>query len=156
MAYTVHQLRNEKQTAIFGRRIALDRRDFIVGPAGLRSAIEDISSTVPTTASISAQITRVRTSGSSQGPTQHNLPVPVIGMRKVIILTSTSTGSQQFLSTPNGAAIFNATAGTTVGVINFVGPGGFIAIRAVSASEWAIEGIGGSTAAGQPLFTTST
>lgn len=158
MAYTINQLKAEKQTAIFGRRIALDRRDYIVGPAGLRLPVEDISSTVPTTVSNSA-ITRIKTSGSSQGPTQHNLPAPVIGNRKVILLTSTSTGSQQFLSTPNGASIFATSLGTTVGVVNFVGPGGGIVLRGISASEWAIESIQQitSTALAQSItFTTST
>lgn len=152
MAYTVNQLRNEKQTSVFGRRIGLDRQDFLVGPSGLRLAVEDISSTVPTTAGI-ANITRVKTSGSSQGPTQHFLPSPakLIGMRKVIAMTSTSTGSQQFLSTANGASIFPATLGTTVGVVNFIGPAGTIVLRAISASEWAVEHMTGAF-----TFSTST
>lgn len=145
MAYTMAQIRSTRNTSVHGRRLALDRRDFLVGPSGLRLPVEDISTTVPTTVGFST-ITRIKTSGSSQGPTQHNLPSPadVIGMRKVIVMTSTSTGSQQFLSTPNGASIFAATLGTTVGVVNFIGPGGAVTLRAVSASEWAIEAFAGA------------
>lgn len=154
MSYTMAQIRSARQTSIHGRRLGIDRRDFLVGPAGFRLPIEDINSTVPTTVGYST-VTRIRTSGSSQGPTQHNLPSPsdVIGMRKTILMTSTSTGSQQFLSTPNGASIFAATLGTTVGVINFIGPGGSINLRAVSASEWAVESI---AAPAQLTFSTST
>lgn len=138
MSYSVSQIRNERTTPIWGRRLALDRRDFILGPAGIRLAVEDLG-TIGTTVSYNG-ITRVRTSGSSQGPTQHNLPVPAIGQRKTVVLTSTSTGSAQFLSTPNGAAIISSL-GSTTNAINLVGPGGGFTLLAVSASEWAIESV---------------
>lgn len=155
MAYTVHQLRAERKTSIYGRRLGLDRRDFLVGPLGLRFAIEDIQSTVPTTLALGG-LTRILTSGSSQGPTQHILPAPIPGVEKIVMLHSTSTGSQQLLSTPNGASIFLATAGTTVGVVNLVGPGGGITLVGISTAIWGIRGVSGSTAGGAPTFSTST
>lgn len=157
MAYTTQQLGAERQTSIHGRRLGLDRLDFLVGPKGVREPIEDLTTVATTLAH--GGMSRISGVLSSQGPVQHNLPVPRIGTRKVIVLDSTSTGSYQFLSTPNGAAIFASSLGTTVGVINFIGPGGRIVLRAVSTSVWSVESEGPyiSTAFGKNLtYTTST
>lgn len=155
MAFSINTIRNTILDSIKGRKIGLDPAGYLVGQLETKAAVEDIQSTTPTTL-LAYGLTRILTSGSSQGPTQHFLPVPVTGVEKTIAMVSTSTGSQQFLSTANGASIIMATAGTTVGVINFVGPGGFIRLFAASTTQWIVTAIGGSTAAGQPLFTTST
>ncbi len=155
MALSNATIRQQLLTTIFGGRLGMTPAEFIGGPKDIQKAVQDIQSTVPTTANAHGYV-RVLTSGSSQGPVQHNLPVPVPGVPITIMLNSTSTGSQQFLSTPNGAAIFLATAGTTVGVVNMVGPGGSVTLVGVSSSAWAVQSVGGSTAAGAPTFTTST
>lgn len=157
MAYTTEQLGRERMTSIHGRRLGLDRRDFLVGHRGERVPVEDLTTVATTLAH--GGISRISGLGSSQGPVQHNLPIPVIGTRKVIIMDCTSTGSQQFLSTPNGAAIFISSLGTTGGVINFIGPGGRIVLRAVSTAAWSVESEGPyiSTALGKAItYTTST
>lgn len=155
MALTLEALRSNIQDSIKGRKLGLNSAGYLQGPLALRSAIEDISSTTPTT-TLAYGVTRILTSGSSQGPTQHFLPAPVPGVEKIIVLNSTSTGSQQFLSTANGASIFSATDGATKGVINFVGPGGGIRLLGVTTAIWAVIGSWGSTAASQPTYTTST
>lgn len=142
-------------TSIFGRRMGLDKDGYLVGPLALRVAVEDIQSTSPTTV-LAYGITRVLTSGSSQGPTQHFLPAPIPGVEKVIVLNSTSTGSQQFLSTANGAAIYSASDGSTKSLVNFVGPGGSITLIGVTTAAWAVKSYAGSTAGGYPTYTTST
>lgn len=160
MAFTATQMINSGGvTSVFGRRLKLDRLNFLIGGPGYREPIEDLT-TVATTLAHGA-ISRISGLLSSQGPVQHNLPNPAlaIGQRKVIIMDCTSTGSQQFLSTPNGAAIFASSLGTTVGVINFIGPGGRIVLRAVSSAAWSVESEGPyiSTAFGKNLtYTTST
>lgn len=158
MALTINTIRQQLLTTIFGGRLGLDQRDYIGGVNAVRRPIEDITTTSPTTAAAHG-ITRISGLGSSQGPVQHNLPVPVPGVEKTLILDCTSTGSQQFLSTPNGASIVASSLGTTVGVINFVGPGGRITLIGVSTAQWSVmgEGLYASTAlAKQISFTTST
>jgi hypothetical protein len=123
MAQSLETLRSNNVTSIRGRRLGLQQDDTIAGPKDLKLAIEDITSTVPTTA-LAYGVTRILTSGSSQGPVQHNLPVPIPGVRKLFIMQTTSTGSHQFLSTPNGASILSASDGTTKSLLNFTGPGG--------------------------------
>lgn len=157
MAYNINQLMNEKQTSIHGRRLALDRRNFLLS-FGMRVPIEDFNTTLPSTASLYG-VTRMSGLTSTQGPVQHNLPAPVPGMRKTLILDCTSTASIQFLSTPNGAAIIISSLGTTGGVVNFVGPAGRITLLGISSTIWSVESEGGysSTAFGKPVtFTTST
>src|SRR5690242_17261190 len=123
MAQSLETIRSSLLTSIFGRRLGLTSDEYVGGTKELKLAIEDISTTVPTTL-LAYGITRILTSGSSQGPTQHFLPAPVPGVEKTIIMVTTSTGSQQFLSTANGASIITATGGSTIGVLNFIGPGG--------------------------------
>lgn len=155
MAQSIETIRSALLTTIFGRRMGLDAAGYLGGVLSVKEAVEDIQTTVPTTL-LAYGISRVLTSGSSQGPTQHNLPAPVPGVTKRILLNSTSTGSQQFLSTPNGGSIFLATAGTTAGVVNLVGPGGGVTLVGLSTSVWGVMAVSGSTAGGAPTFSTST
>jgi hypothetical protein len=74
----------------------LQQDDTIAGPKDLKLAIEDITSTVPTTA-LAYGVTRIKTSGSTQGPVQHNLPVPIPGVRKYFI---DADDIDRFLSVP--------------------------------------------------------
>lgn len=157
MAYTIIDLMKEKQTAIHGRRLALDRRDFML-TKGMRLPIEDFNTTVPSTASLFG-LTRMSGLTSTQGPVQHNLPAPVPGMRKTLILDCTSTASIQFLSTPNGAAVIISSLGTTGGVINFIGPAGRITLLGITSTIWSVESEGPftSTALAKAVtFSTST
>lgn len=155
MAYTTAQLAAERQTSIHGRRLALDRLDYIVGPRGLREPVTDLT-TVGTTLN-NGGIYRI--TATSTGPVTHNMPVPRIGARLMIFNQSTSTASHQFLSTPNGGAFIISSLGTTGNVLNNVGPAGTISLRAVSTVNWVVESIGPltSTALASPwTWTTST
>lgn len=156
MAFTTEQLKRAIKTSLYGRRIGLDANDYIVGPPDIRNQIEDISSTVATTISAFG-LTEILTSGSSQGPVQHNLPAPIPGVQKIIGLNTTSTASFQFLSTPNGASILTASDGTTSGVVNLKGPGGVVTLEGISTSKWMTVGVSWGTTTNQLVsFTTST
>ena len=87
MAQSLETLRSNNVTPIYGRRLGLQQDETLAGPKELKLAIEDITTTVPTTA-LAYGMTRVQTSGSSQGPTQHFLPAPIPGVRKIIAFTS--------------------------------------------------------------------
>lgn len=152
MALSLESLRSLGLTNLFGRRLSLDSNDYLVGPRDLRRQIEDISSTVATTLAAFG-ITRILTSGSSQGPTQHTLPTPIPGVTKHIVMNTTSTGSVQFLSTANGASILAASDGTTKSLVNLLGQGGSVTLQALSSAIWAVVGY---TSTGSVTYTTST
>lgn len=139
MAQSLETLRSNNITTLFGRRLGLQFDETLAGAKEMKLAIEDIQTTVATTA-LAYGITRVLTSGSSQGPTQHNLPAPIPGVRKYILMDSTSTGSQQFLSTPNGASILCASDGTTKSLLNFLGQGGAVSLVGLTTAKWAVLG----------------
>lgn len=149
MALLNEQLRNLLMTSIFGRRLGLDSNDYVVGPRDIRNQVEDLT-TVPTTVAAFG-VSRVVNTGSSQGPVQHFLPAPVVGIQKILLLTSTSTGSNQFLSTANGASILAASDGTTKGVVNLIGQGGSVTLEGVTSAIWAVVGTSGGVS-----YTTST
>lgn len=160
---TLEQIRNSNLTSLYGRRLGVTQKsgantqldEYIGGPKDLVRRVQSITTTVPTTVNADGMVA-ISGLGSSQGPVQHNLPIPVPGVELQISLACTSTGSMQFLSTPNGASIVADTAGTTVGVVNLVGPGGGIVLFAASTTVWLVTGRSGSTAGGIPLYSTST
>lgn len=150
MALLNETLRSLILTSIFGRRLGLDSNDYLVGPKDMRNQVEDITSTVPT--SVAAWgLTRILTSGSSQGPVQHTLPAPIPGLQKILVLNTTSTGSYQFLSTAAGASILAASDGTTKALVNLIGQGGAVTLEALTTAIWAVVG-----SAGGVSYTTST
>jgi hypothetical protein len=156
MAQSLETLRSSKIKSIYGRELGIDKDGYLVGAPGLKQVIEDVTTASTATQLRSDGVAQVLTSGSSQGPVQIQLGAPQPGVRKTIISRTTSTGSHQFLSTPAGAAIYSATAGTTVGVVNLVGPGGSVTLIGITTAIWGVESMAGSTAASQPTFSTST
>jgi hypothetical protein len=154
MAFSLDNLRDKAFTTIFGRRLALDSNDFLVGPKGDRMAIEDLT-TVETTV-MNYGVSRVITSGSTQGPTQHALPAPVVGALKYLMLASTSTGSAQFTSTNNGASIMTASDGTTANCVNLRHPGASVTLFGLTTAIWKVLSVTGSTTLTAVSFTTST
>jgi hypothetical protein len=152
---TNENIRAKLITTIFGRRLGLTSDGYLGGPKDIQKRVQDVQTTVGTTVGPDG-VVRVLTSGSSQ-LAQHELAAPVPGVELVILLNSTSTGSQQFLSTPAGASIFNATAGTTANAVNLVGPGGSVTLIGLTTAVWGVKALAGSTASGgTPTFTTST
>ena len=158
MAQSLETLRGNNVTPLYGRRVGLQTDETLAGPKEMKLAIEDFLTSVATTA-LPYGLTRVQTSGSSQGPVQHNLPAPIPGVRKYIVMHTTSTGSIQFLSTPNGAAILSASDGTTKSVLNFIGPGGSVQLLGVTTALWTVVGgmnVGSTNVTAQVNYTTST
>lgn len=142
--------RERIRTSIHGARLALDDDNMLVGPASLKRRVASVNTTVPTSL-FPHGVTRFGVTGSSQGPTQHTLAAPIAGVEATFFLASTSTGSVQILTTAAGASIIAATLGTTVGVLNLIGPGGSISLIGVSTSQWAVR-----DSVGSYTFTTST
>ena len=158
MAQSLETLRSNNLTSLWGRRLGIQLDETIAGAKEMKLAVEDIQTTVATTA-LAYGVTRVLTSGSSQGPVQHLLPAPIPGVRKYICMHTTSTGSQQFLSTANGASILSASDGTTKSLLNFRGPGGSVQLMGLTTAVWGVVGgmnVGDTNVVANVTYTTST
>lgn len=149
MAILREALRSLGLTTIFGRRLALDNNDYLVGPSDIRRQVEDLTTVATTVAAFG--LSRVTATGSSQGPVQYTLPVPVPGVQKKLSISTTSTASYQFLSTAAGASILAASDGTTKSVVNLIGQGGAITLEALSTTIWQV-----TSSVGGVSYTTST
>lgn len=150
--------RSRIRTSIFGPRLGLDDDGVMVGPLALKKEVRSLT-TVPTTKVAPHGIARITATGSTQGPVQHFLDAPLVGVELQLELTSTSTGSHQFLSTAAGAAFLISSLGTTGGVLNFIGPGGSITLVGLSTALWGVRAREDltSTALGRAItWTTST
>jgi len=151
--------RARMRTSIYGARLGLDDDGMLIGPPALKRDVRTISSTIPNTNVYPHGFTRITVTGSSQGPTQHNLAAPIPGVEVTLMLNTTSTGSQQFGSTAAGAAIMTASAGTTAGWVNMLGPGGSITLVGLTTALWGVREMydQSSTAGVRNIsFTTST
>lgn len=158
MAQSLETLRSRTVTSIHGRRLALDSGGYVVGPPDIKGVVEDLTTSTGTDV-LAYGIGRVTATGSSQGPVQYNLAAPVPGVSKRLCMNTTSTGSYQFLSTPNGASIMCGSDGTTKSLVNLVGPGGAVTLWGVTTAIWQVMGEGGynTTALGKNVtYTTST
>jgi hypothetical protein len=151
MALSLEQLRNQGLTNIRGRRLGIDHKEFLVGPKALRQAIEDITTTAATSA-INYGVTRVLTSGSSQNG-QYTLQSPTVGVRKTLVLNSSSTGTQQFTLT--SAVCWTSSGSSAAAVISLRGNGAVVELVGVTTGIWAMTNYP-STAQALVLFSTST
>lgn len=156
MAQSLETLRSKVQTSIHGRRLGIDNAGYIVGAPAFKGVVEDLTTSTGTDV-LAYGTARVTATGSSQGPVQYNLAAPVPGVRKVLCMNTTSTGSYQFLSTPNGASILAGSDGTTKSLVNLLGQGGAVILEALTTAIWAVVGINnGSSATLTVGYTTST
>ena len=138
MAYSLNTLRSQRITSVHGRRLGMDSGGYLVGPPGVRTAIEDQQSTAGTSMPPYG-VTRILTTGSSQCGI-YTLEAPVIGVTKRIVLMSSSTGCQ--LVKASGSALFYGASVSTIGstVINFLGRGAQVTLHAVSSIAWQMFG----------------
>jgi hypothetical protein len=143
MAQSLDTLRNSRVLSIHGRRLGIDKDEFLVGPKPLKELVEDLTTASTGTTVANHGVARVLTSGSTQGPVQYVLEAPAPGVRKTLLLGSSSTGSHQFLSTPNGASIRNSSAGTTSSLVNLLSPGAAVVLIGVTTAQWQVESEGG-------------
>lgn len=140
MTTPVPLYRSRMLTSIHGHRLGLDIDQAIVGPIGVKREVRTISSTVPNTSVSAHGVVVVSGLTSTQGPTQHTLDAPMPGIELTLELACTSTASVQFGSTANGASIRSATAGTTFGQINLIGPGGAVTLVGLTTAAWGFKG----------------
>ena len=158
MAYSLRQLRDDATfTSIHGRRLGLDSDGNLVGLTDIRTAVENIQTT-ETSSLAPYGLTLLLTTGSSQNGSV-TLQAPRPGNEKRIFLQSTTTGCQ-FVKA-SGSALFYGASVSTVGstVLNFLGAGANVILRAASSIAWVLMGIQSSLVSSDSSkisFTTST
>ena len=168
MALTLETIRRTVLTSLFGRRLGLDKDEFLVGHKDQRSVIQDLTSATTATAVLNYGISRVMTSGSTS-LSQFILDPPAVGVSKWLILGGTagssSTGNQQFFlsgvsgSTAVGSLVFSASQGTSSPWINLRGPSAYVKLKGVSTAQWMVVSQSGfsTTASDNTVsFTTTT
>lgn len=139
MAQSLQTLRNSIVTSVHGRALGLDKDGYLVGPTALKDVVEDLTTATTGTTLLPYGIARQTATGSSQGPTQHALPLPTPGAWKVLTVMSTSTGSHQFLSSGSGAEIFWSTLGSSGGTcVNITGGGGAAILVGLTTAKWSV------------------
>ena len=151
MALSLTGLRNLIAYSIAGTRLGVDANDYLVGFTSIRTAVEDITTTAATSA-LPYGLTRVLTSGSSQNG-QYTLQSPVVGVRKTLVLNSSSTGTQQFTLT--SAICWTSSGSSAAAVISLRGNGAVVELVGVTTGIWAMVNQP-STAQALVLFSTST
>jgi hypothetical protein len=151
MANLLETIRNAALTSIYGRRLGITPADNIAGFKAVQTAVQDLTTAATTVNGYGTS--RVIATGSSQGPVQYTLPAPIPGTDTVLCLNTTSTGSYQFLSTANGASILAASDGTTKSLVNLIGQGGAVTLRAMTTAIWQVIA---SVSTGGVTYTTST
>lgn len=143
------------RTSIKGRRFGLWRSaaqyEALAGPVGLLKPIEDISTTVATSATPYG-VTNVICSGSTQGSV-NTLQAPIPGLKKTLVLASSSTGNHMFRFTD--ATLITASGATGSTVVNLKGMGAAIEMFALSTSQW-IQTNYSSSLGALVLFSTTT
>jgi hypothetical protein len=156
MAFGLETIRNLGLTNLFGRRLSIDKNEYLIGGRGNRVTVEDLTTVATTVSPFGMSV--VMATGSTQGPVQYTLPSPAdhIGAFKHLSIGTSSTASFQFLSTANGASIRSASDGTTSGVVNLRHPGATVTLFALTSAVWQAVSVTGSTTLTGVSFTTST
>ena len=127
-------------TSVWGGRLGLDEDNILVGPPDIKKEVRTISTTVPTTIAAHGMV-RIMTTGSTQGPTQHELDAPIPGVDLTLMLNTTSTGSCQFGTTVAGASVFISSLGSTGEWINLLGPGGSVTLTGITTAIWGVKSV---------------
>lgn len=157
MAQSLETLRNSIITSMRGRRVGIDRNDFLIHK-GHKKAITDIDTGDTGTDVKNYGIVQTLCTGSSQ-TAQWSMEAPEPGVEVTLINGTSSTGTMQFLTTPNGADILISSVGTTVGVVSLLQGGAAVTLVGLTTARWGVKSIGGLRTTGTVDavdFTTST
>lgn len=140
MALTQEQLRDlALHKSIYGRRLGLDKDDFLVGPKGIRVPVTNATSDTTGTALLNHGFHTVVTT-TDDGWT---LASPVPGAQVKIVTGSSSTGLHAIVPTNATIISSNGSAGSS---ITMAGPGAYISLLGNTTAQWIVTGIRDTTA----------
>lgn len=145
-------LRRDYVKSIYGSRLGLDRDDFLVGPVGLRSPIDNLTSgesTVPSTGVLTLKpygislIGTTASSGTSVASTaSQQLPAPSPGARKSLINVTTG---QVVISSVTGGSNFFSSQSSTMTFITLTGKGANAELIGLTTDLWGCLGLLGTS-----------
>lgn len=148
-------LQNSILTSIYGRRLGLNKNEFVVGPKDIALATQDIG-TGTTVSSTGTEIlnygitslsvaTAAATTGSSYGTAEvagtFALAAPEPGVQKTIYTASSHSTMLISVQFSTGVTALNTSAGSTFGGLSFNAPGQWVKLIGVSTSKWLMAGI---------------
>lgn len=136
---TLEELRNEKMISVHGRKLALDKSGFIVGPTGRRQAITSATSATTGTNLPNYGLCSVVTTTNDTWV----LTDPVEGCVVNIKTGSTSTGVHTI--TCDNATVLSSVSSTGPGV-TLTGGGAGIELVGLTTALWAVQSRIGTTA----------
>lgn len=143
MAVTLRQLGEGVLTSIYGRRLGLDDKAQLTGVSGYREASEDVSTTSGSSLSpFGASVLAPVLAGSS-GVVPYTLQAMAVGTKKVLALTSTTTGGVTVtVASGHYVTSTGASSGTTVSLFARTA----MTLMQVSTTQIVVLGTLGSTA----------
>lgn len=146
----------DMQKSIYGRRLGISHKDYLVGPKGYAEPFETLSAASTMESFGTTVLTGSTGTYTIQAPERLGQQKEIINASSIstaamAIIRSTAAGACSFLS-PSSA--YGSTAGGDSGDVkrmNLISVGSIVTLRAISASQWAI--VSKPTTA---LFTVST
>lgn len=137
-------LRSQLVTQIYGRRLALDVGDFLVGPKAVREQVEGFTSGTTLmstgTAALSAYGISMVGSTLTSASTSLTLNAPVPGTKKVLFNPTTG----QAVVTTTGAGAFICSTGSitsTFGTMTFPAKGASIELLGITTALWGVNAV---------------
>lgn len=141
---TLEGLRSQLITSVFGRRLALDSGDYLVGPRAFREQVEGFGggTTVMSTgtAALSAYGLSMVGSSLTSASTSLTLAAPVPGTKKILFNPTTGVA----VITTTGAGAFICSSGSitsTYGTLTFAGKGANIELFGLTTALWGVSGV---------------
>lgn len=140
---SLNGLRSQLLTQIYGRRLALDPNDYLVGPKAVREQVSGVAAAGSTIVSTSVAsnidafgITLVGATAAS-ATTAYTLAAPVPGVKKGLF--NPTTGQAVILTTGAGAFICStASITSTQGTITLVGKGAYVELWGLTTNLWGL------------------
>lgn len=156
MTQLLETLRNNAITSLYGRRVGLDKDQFLVGHKDSKLANQTLTSGTTATAVTNYGITGFTvTSGSastasSVGTTEVGLSwamdAPAEGVSKLLYLYGTTASTAGVVvEFGSGVTAFDSSLGSTFTGIRMDGIGAWCRLRGLSATKWLMEGKSTST-----------
>ena len=139
MAITLDTLRAERVTSIHGRRLGLDKDEFLVGPKGQRMAVTNATSDTTGTALPNHGVVNVVTTTNDSW----TLSDPVDGCEVHIITGSSSTGIHTILA---NNAKFISSASSTSPSMTLTGAKGAAHLIGLTTALWKVVASAGTSA----------
>lgn len=156
MTQLLETLRNRIVTSLYGRRLGLDKDEFIQGPKALRKANQTLTSGTTGTAIPNYGITGFSvTSGSastasSVGTTEVGLSwamdAPAEGVRKTLYIGGTTLSTAGVVvEFGTGVTAYGSSLGSTFTGLRMDGTGAWATLEGVSTSKWLLVGMSTSS-----------